>query len=71
MNPWEEYVKKGTQLMRPYIRGEDLSEISVSPDDTPEAGGMIAINRNNPNVQWYVSKAFFEANYRKAKPGES
>jgi len=56
------YRKKGTQAMRPYIPGEDLTGISVSVEDTPELGGMIAIGADN-GAKWYVSKGFFEANY--------
>jgi hypothetical protein len=63
---FKEYRKKGTQLMRPYIPGETLSGVSVSTEDTPEAGGMIAINRDNPKDQWYVAKGFFEKNYEPA-----
>jgi hypothetical protein len=57
------YRKKSVQMMRPYILGEDLSNISVSAEDTPEAGGMIARNVDNYNDQWYVAKLFFEKNY--------
>jgi hypothetical protein len=49
--------------MRPYIPGEDLTGISVSKEDTPELGGMIAINASNPKDQWYVAKDFFKKNY--------
>ena len=57
------YRKKTQQPMRPYIPGEDLSGVSVSAEDTPELGGMIAINPQNLNDQWYVAKQFFENNY--------
>ena len=57
------YRKKHLQPMRPYAVGEDLSGISVSEDETPEDGGMIAINPNNPDDKWYVAKQFFEDNY--------
>ena len=60
---WKQYRKVATQSMRPYEPGEDMSEISVSEEDTPEEGGMIAINASNPKDQWYVAKAFVEANY--------
>lgn len=60
---WKLYRKKLTQPMRPYIPGEDLSNVSVTDCDTPELGGMIARNPNNPNDQWYVSKEFFQENY--------
>jgi hypothetical protein len=48
--------------MRPYVPGEDLTGVSVSVEDTPEIGGMIAIGADN-DARWYVSKTFFEANY--------
>ena len=62
---WEKYRKTAVQEMRPYILGEDLSGISVSKEDTPEEGGMIARNSDNHADQWYVAKKFFEENYCK------
>ena len=44
MSDFKDYRKKNVQPMRPYILGEDLSAVSVSPEDVPEEGGMIAIN---------------------------
>jgi hypothetical protein len=61
------YRKKSTQLLRPYEPGEDLSGVSVNAEDTPEPGGMIAVNPHNPRDQWYVAKAFFESNYEPAE----
>ena len=49
--------------MRPYVPGEDLSGISLSPIDTPELGGMIAMDPLEPSDQWYITKEFFDANY--------
>lgn len=63
MNGWKKYRKKTTQDMRPYIPGEDLTGISVSKEDIPELGGMIARNPDNHKDQWYVGKEFFEKNY--------
>lgn len=63
MEEYKHYRKKVTQLMRPYSPGEDMTEISVSPEDTPEEGGMIAINKDNPKDKWYVAKKFFGDNY--------
>ena len=60
------YRKKGTQPMRPYVPGEDLTGISVNKEDTPEMGGMIAINSKNPEDRWYVGKQFFIDNYEEA-----
>lgn len=64
---WGFYQKKGLQPMRPYVPGEDLYGVSVSSEDTPEEGGMIAMNVSNPADVWYVAKAFFEANYEEYK----
>ena len=60
------YRKKNTQAMRPYVPGEDLTGISVNVEDTPELGGMIAVNAANDKDRWYISKAFFEENYEEA-----
>ena len=49
--------------MRPYIPGECLEGVSVNKEDTPEPGGMIAVNADNPDDRWYVAKKFFEDNY--------
>ena len=67
MNPFKKYRKKNLQEMRPYIPGESLVGISVNSEDTPEEGGMVAVNANNPNDQWYVGKKFFEDNYELAE----
>lgn len=57
------YKKPALQPMRPYVQDEDMTGISVSGQDTPEVGGMIAINPQNEKDQWYVAKQFFEDNY--------
>ena len=63
MDEWEKYRKPGVQEMRPYVPGEDVAGISISDEDTPEIGGMVARNADNHADQWYVAKAFFEKNY--------
>lgn len=68
MKPFKNYKKPALQPMRPYVQGEDLTGVSVSEQDTPEVGGMIAINPQNEKDQWYVAKAFFESNYELAEP---
>ena len=50
-------------MMRPYVEGEDMDGISISESDTPEVGGMIAVNENIDNDKWYVAKQWFEDNY--------
>ena len=63
MSEFKNYIKTTLQPMRPYIPGENLSGISVSDEDTPEQGGMVAMNPINHQNQWYVGKDFFLANY--------
>lgn len=63
MSQFKNYRKKGLQPMRPYIPGEDLTSISVNKEDTPEEGGMIAVNPMNQEDRWYVAKDFFNNNY--------
>lgn len=63
------YRKKNVQPMRPYVEGEDLSGVSVSPEDEKLdtlVGGMIAVSASNPDDKWYVAKVFFEENYIEA-----
>ena len=67
MSEWKQYKRKGLSEMRSYIPGEDLTEISVSPEDNPEKDlGMVARNPENHADQWYVAKAYFEANLEPA-----
>lgn len=64
------YKKKAVQPMRPYRAGESLKGISVNAEDTPEEGGMIAHNPNNPADRWYVAKQFFQNNYEEVIYGK-
>ena len=67
MNNWNQYKRKGLSEMRPYVKGEDLSNISVSDEDDPENDmGMVARNPNNHKDQWYVARAYFEENLEPA-----
>lgn len=63
---FKNYRKKNVQPMRPYVVNEDLTGISVNKEDSPEAGGMIAVNPKNPEDCWYVAKKFFKENYEPA-----
>jgi len=65
MSELKNYKKKTIQPMRPFVLGEDLTDVSVSVEDTPEEGGMIAVGADN-DARWYVSKIFFEDNYELA-----
>jgi hypothetical protein len=66
MSEYKNYRKKNVQPMRPYVPGEDMTGISVSDEDTPEEGGMIAVNPGNGADRWYVAKQFFQDNYIEA-----
>jgi hypothetical protein len=60
---WKQYRRTNQATMRPYVPGEDLHGVSVSKEDTPELGGMIARNPDNHDDQWYVAKAYFLKNF--------
>jgi hypothetical protein len=68
MSQYKGYIKQTVQPMRPYVEGEDLKAqgVSIWDGDTPEVGGMIAINPKDKTDQWYVAKLFFEENYKEA-----
>jgi hypothetical protein len=68
---WSLFRRTGLSEMRPYVPGEDLSQVSVSKEDTPELGGMIARNPRNHADQWYVSKKYFEENLESADSEKS
>jgi hypothetical protein len=67
MNEWKQYKRKGLSEMRPYVKGEDLSHISVSEVDKPEEDlGMVARNPKNHTDQWYVARKYFDDNLEEA-----
>jgi hypothetical protein len=59
---FKKYIRKGCSEMRPYVPGEDLSNVSVAAVDMPTFGGMVARNPENHEDQWYVAKKYFEDN---------
>lgn len=53
--------------MRPYILNEDMTNISVSKEDSPETDmGMVARNPINHEDQWYVARQYFDDNLEPA-----
>ena len=64
---WKNYRKKVIQPMRPYVLGEDLTGVSVNPQETPIEGGMIA--KDDEGARWYVTPEFFQKSYEEV-PGE-
>lgn len=63
MTLWRRYRRRGVIEARPYVPGEDLTGISVSPSDTPERGGMIARDPANRDDRWYVAPHYFAEKY--------
>lgn len=62
---FKQYSRKGLSEMRTFVPGEDLSKISVSPEDLKLKtlqGGYVARNPANHEDQWYVAKKYFEDN---------
>ncbi|SFQ16466.1 hypothetical protein [Parafilimonas terrae] len=67
MENWKQYKRKGLSEMRPYIKDEDLTGVSVSKEDNPETDmGMIARNPKNHEDKWYVARKYFEDNFEEA-----
>jgi len=64
MSEFQRYRRTNIAEMRPYIKGEDLSEVSVSDVDSPHDDmGMIARNPHNHDDQWYVARKYFDDNF--------
>lgn len=63
-NTWREYARTGSIEARPYKPGEDLSGISVSDEDEPSKGDMIARNPENHDDKWLVDQEYFKNNYK-------
>ena len=62
------YRKKKLQPMRPYVKGEFLSDgVSISEADirngSPKTGDMIAHNPTNLKDRWLIAENFFKENY--------
>lgn len=70
MSEWRRYKRKGVSEMRPYVVGEDLSNVSISLPDSeagsPKEGDMIARNPQNHADQWLVAQKYFEDNLEPA-----
>jgi hypothetical protein len=60
---WKIYQRKGSVLATPWVRGMDMTGISVNKYDKPRKGGMIARDPDNPKEQWYINKPYFDSHY--------
>ena len=65
---FKKYRRTNIAEMRPYINGEDLSDVSLNKkvDDPKKDMGMIARNPKNYKDQWYVARQYFEDNFELA-----
>jgi len=68
---YRRYHRTQIAELRPYIEGEDMTDISVSNADlkngSPKAGDMIARNPRNPEDRWLIAQAYFRANFEEVK----
>jgi len=72
MSNFKQYIRVNIAELRPYILGESLLNISVNSVDNPETDmGMIARNPDNPRDLWYVSRAYFESNFKLKEPEDA
>ena len=68
MDSFRKYRRTNIAEMRPYVLGEDLTNISVANVDEPRTDfGMIARNPKNQKDQWYVAKKYFEENFEEIR----
>lgn len=67
MKDWKQYRKKALGEARPYVPGEDLSNISVGPEDLnkgcPKEGDMIMRQPHNHSDQWLIEAEQFKNTY--------
>ena len=67
MTEFARYRRKQIAELRPYVPGEDLSGVSINPEDakagSPKPGDMIARNPKNHADQWLVAEQYFKDNF--------
>ena len=61
------WYRKKPGLLRPYVPGEDMTGISVGPEDvkvgSPKEGDWIGQNPDNPKDQWLVEQKYLAKNF--------
>lgn len=72
MSEFRQYRRTQISELRPYLEGEALSDrVSITAVDreagSPKPGDMIARNPANPDDQWLIARAYFDANYEPAQ----
>jgi len=67
MSEFTKYRRKQIAELRPYVPGENLAQVSLSPEDekagSPRPGDMIARNPKNHADQWLVAAQYFADNF--------
>lgn len=67
MSEFTQYRRKQIAELRPYVPGESVEGVSISPEDTkagsPKPGDMIARNPKNHADQWLVAAQYFADNF--------
>jgi hypothetical protein len=71
MSEWKQYRRTNVAEMRPVVAGEDLEGVSISDPDKAMRDvnrvefdrGFVARNPANYADQWYVARAYFDANF--------
>jgi hypothetical protein len=70
MSEFTQYRRKQIAELRPYMDGENMDGVSVSPEDaragSPKPGDMIARNPKNHADKWLVAAAYFADNFEPA-----
>ena len=63
--PFDRSLYKIIVEMRPYIEGENLYNVRLNKNDYPRIDmGMIARNLEDKKYRWYVSRKYFEENFK-------
>lgn len=71
MSKFKEYQNIQNKEIRPYVKGEDLTGISVTEGIDPvKDKGYIARDPNNHEDQWYITKKFFKENFQEVSDEE-
>lgn len=72
MSEFKEYQNIQSKEIRPYVKGEDLTGISVTEGiDPTKDKGYIARDPKNHEDQWYITKKFFKENFREVSDEEA
>ena len=66
MSEWAMYQKIGVTEMRPYLEGEDMTDINLAVGLMPEEGGMVCRAPGAHDDVWYITPEYFREHYEEA-----